>query len=1004
MKVFKKPLWIALTAVFVVLFIAIMVGGAIANTYRRTINSYFQLPNYRTENAPTDEWVDSEYFKSDYVQKNSDGSVKYVEDENGYIHQLYDDKALWEADLEKAYQVQREGTVVLWNDRETGLPLAENSKVSLFSHSSVDYVTSGWGSGAADTSGSPNMLISLGDAGLSVNYSLWEFYTRGAGSESQYTRKESSEVNEVPWSVISGNSDVMDSFQGQDAAIMVISRRTGEEPYTDAFMEGADTITGDYLQLSEEEKSNIEGIINLKNSGSSFKKFIILLNTAVGVNFDILSDYKDDIDACLWVGQSGTMGLNEVGRILSGRSSPSGHLVDTFLYDNRSAPASVNVAYQTYSNASQMNLRSEAFQGRYTTYTENIYVGYKYFETRYEDAVMNEGNARSSAGTRNSENGWVYGEEVAFPFGYSAGMSEFEYSGMKVESNGNDYKVTVTVTNVGDRADSDAVQVYVQKPYTEYDKTNGLEQSAVNLSGYKKTGVIQPNGSEVVTIDVRDDAFKTFDDEVQNTYIFEKGTYYVTAASDAHAATNNILAAKGFTPANTGSVMDADGDASLVWTYENDKDDYERFSKSDKTKVEITTRFSEADWNKYSNKTETDLKYLSRNDWNGTYPTRVSLSMNQAMADETSWDKPVKEDPSAVMPTYGAEKVFNLVDLIGYEFDHEGWDQLLDQLTLDEMVSLQKAFWGTPGISSIVKPDEVIADGPLGVRRNYFTNLTRVNMSFPLSCLLAASYNDQLSYEVGKLMGEDMLHTRTNGIYAPTANLHRSAYGGRTYEYYSEDGFLTGMMAKYQIRGMQEKGCLVTMKHFALNDQESQRKGINTWANEQSIRETYLIAFQYSVEEENLKVMMDGFNRIGTQWCGENSALLNDVLRGEWGFSGYVISDCPWEQYMGRVDALVNGQDCVLYEGFDTSVYKEQALKSPTVAQALRLATHRILYTTVNSNAMNGYTVNTIMIPLTHWWQNLILALQIAFGVLAAICAVMLVLCFVLKKKKASVK
>ena len=277
--------------------------------------------------------------------------------------------------------------------------------------------------------------------------------------------------------------------------------------------------------------------------------------------------------------------------------------------------------------------------------------------------------------------------------------------------------------------------------------------------------------------------------------------------------------------------------------------------------------------------------------------------------------------------------------------------------------------------------------------------MSRVNMSFPLSCLLAASYNDDLSYEVGKLMGEDMLHTRTNGIYAPTANLHRTAYGGRNYEYYSEDGFLTGMMAKYQVRGMQEKGCLVTMKHFALNDQESQRKGIHTWANEQSIRETYLVAFQYSVEEENLKVMMDSFNRIGTIWSGENSALLEDVLRGEWGFKGYVISDCPWEQYMDRIGALLNGQDCVLYEAFDTNIYLEKAQESATVAQALRQATRRILYTTVNSNAMNGYDVNTIMIPLTHWWQYAILGLQIGFGVLTAASAVMLVLCFVMKKE-----
>ncbi len=997
MKILKKPLWIALTAVFAVLLVVVIVGGIIANSLQRTINSYFQLPNYRTETVSSDEWHDSEYYKSDYVQKNADGSVMYA-DENGYIHQVYDDQALWNADLEAAYQVQREGTVVLWNDG--GLPIAKDSQVSLFSHSSVDWVTSGWGSGAADTSGSPTMYLALQDAGLFVNYTLWRFYESGAGSG--YKRVESSGVNEVPWSVLRGDSATWNSLeQYGDAAIMVISRRTGEEPYTDSFMSGADTLNGDYLELSQEEKDTIEGIIQLKNEGK-IDKFVVLLNTAVGINFDVLSDYREDIDSCLWAGQTGTMGLNEVGKILVGDSVPTGHLVDTFLYNNRSNPASVNVEYQTYTNASSMGLSSEAFQGRYTTYLENIYVGYKYYETRYEDAVMNEGNARSSAGVYNSRSGWVYGEEVAFPFGYSASCyGDFVYSNFSAErdQDGN-YEVSVTVTNNGSRADQDAVQVYIQKPYTQHDKDNGIEQAAVNLCGYAKTGLIEPGASETVTVTVRDDAFKTFDDAEYNTYIREKGTYYITAASDSHEATNNILAAKGYTPANSDNVMDATGNSAMVETVEFGSDDLETFSEAEKTGVEITTRFAEADWNKYSGKSSGTLTYLSRGDWQGTYPVRTPLSMTQQMVEETAFDKPFEEDPDAVMPEYDQEHVFNLVDLQGYDYDDdELWDQLLDQLSLEEQVSLQKAFWGTPGIPSISKPDEVIADGPLGVRRNYYTNMSRVNMSFPLSCLLAASYNDDLSYEVGKLMGEDMLHTRTNGIYAPTANLHRTAYGGRNYEYYSEDGFLTGMMAKYQVRGMQEKGCLVTMKHFALNDQESQRKGIHTWANEQSIRETYLVAFQYSVEEENLKVMMDSFNRIGTIWSGENSALLEDVLRGEWGFKGYVISDCPWEQYMDRIGALLNGQDCVLYEAFDTNIYLEKAQESATVAQALRQATRRILYTTVNSNAMNGYDVNTIMIPLTHWWQYVILGLQIGFGVLTAASAVMLVLCFVMKKK-----
>lgn len=1002
MKVFKKPLWIALTAVFVVLFVAMMVAGSIANSYRRTINNYFQLPNYRTETILTEETanIDREYFKSEFVQYGDDGEPLYVQDEgSGYIHQFYDDRALHDYNTQVALQVQREGTTILWNENG-GMPLAKGNKVSLFSASSVDYVSSGWGSGAADTSGAPNMYTALSEAGLDVNVRLWQFYNSGAGSK--YRRTESSKVNEVPWSEYTDTEKNTFSQYG-DAAIVVLARRTGEEPYTDAFMSGADTLNGDYFQLSQQEKDLLDNLVQYKKSGT-FKKIIVLLNTAVGLNFDVLGDYRGDVDACLWVGQCGTFGLTEVGNILAGRSVPSGHLVDTFLYDNRSAPASVNVEYQEYTNAGSMDLDRLDFQGRYTTYSENIYVGYKYFETRYEDAVLNQGNAASGAGVRNSSGNWVYGEEVAFPLGHGEAYTTFSYTDYDVrETSDGNYEVSLTVTNTGDKNGADAVQIYVQKPYTQFDKDNGIEQAAVNLAGYAKTAELTPGETEKVTVTVRDDAFKTYDDAVNGTYIREAGTYYIAAGEDAHDAVNNILAAKGKTPANTNNVMDAEGDSSLVRTFEFDDTDTETFSVTDKTEAEIVNRFEFADWNKYENKTETDLTYLSRKDWNGTYPTRVRLSMNEAMVEELRWNKPVAEDPDAVMPTYGADKVFDLIDLRGIEYDHDSWDQLLDQLTWDDMVSLQRAMMGTPGLSgenSINKPSEVINDGPLGVRRNYTTNYTSGrSVSFPLSCLLAASYNDDLSYEVGRGMGEDMLHTGCNGIYAPTANLHRSAYGGRTYEYYSEDGFLTGMMAKYQIRGMQELGCIVVMKHFALNDQESQRKGVNTWANEQTIREIYLPAFQYAVEEENLKVMMDSFNRLGTKWCGASEELLVDVLRNEWGFDGYVISDCPWEVYMGVVDALLAGQDCILYETPDLSALEAEK-DSPTVAQALRESTHRILYVTVNSNAMNGFVPGTRIIDLRHWWQNAILAIQIVLGVFAAASAAMLVLSFVLKKKK----
>ena len=970
----KRSFWALLSVYVTLLLVIVMIAGNILNDYAMVINGALNIKDYEII-TEVKEGEDLEYFKSNYVKKDENGNPILVTDENGYVHQVYDDVALREDVVEKALQVQREGTTILWNSDDNGLPLAEGNKVSLFSRSSVSWGYSGGGSGKA-TAGD-DMKTAFTKAGLEVNNTLWNFYSKGPGSD--YVRVGMTKMNEVPWSVYT--DDVKNSFASYgDAAVVVLTRLTREGSsggaQSDVSQTGADTPTGDYLDLSEEEDRLIDELIALKKAGV-FKKVVVLINTPAGIYMDSLVARRDDIDCCMWVCQTGTVGLNEIGNILAGKSIPSGHLADTFAYNTTSAPAYVNSIASMYTNAESMGLSNIDRQGVYLAYAEGIYVGYKYYETRYEDTVLGRGNASSTVGTANSKDGWVYSEEVAFPFGYGDSYTSFEYSGYNVtENEDGDYVVTLTVKNVGREKGADAVQVYVQKPYTAYDIMWGIEQASVNLAGFAKTKMLDPGESVDVEIVVRADAFKTYDAYNKKTYIREKGDYYITAAQDAHEAINNILAAKGYTPENTDGRMDAAGKADFVKEHKFTEDDFETFSKSDKTGNEITNRFDDVSWNLYENKSTENITYLSRNDWQGTYPTEtVKLSLTDKMVEEIFVSLEAAQNPDDEMPKYGQSHQLSLIDLKGLPFDSEYWDILLDQLTYDEQITLLgRAQYALLALDSIASPGVKCSDGPLGVKSKYMDSKVST-MSYPSPTLLAASYNEQLAKEVGEMMGEEALHSGITGIYAPGANTHRTAYSARNWEYLSEDGFLAGIIAKNEVAGIQSKGCYVNMKHFALNDQESYRHGGAVWCNEQALREIYLAAYEYAVVEADAHGIMTAFNRFGTKWSGAHKGLCTDILRTEWGMEGFVLSDSPWiPEYMGILEGVMAGNDCILYQG-DLSHY-DQGRENPTVALAVRESVHRVLYVVANSHAMNGINSNTRIVKVETWWQELITDVQ----------------------------
>lgn len=845
-------------------------------------------------------------------------------------------------------QVEVEGAALLMNNNNA-LPLAADAKVSTFSSSSVNLVYGGTGSGNIDASTADTLRTALEKVGVTVNPTLWDFYTVGAGKD--YARSKSgmvatsSEVTaEVPWDVYT--DEVKDSVaQYGDAAIVTLSRVGGE---------GADLSYGEvnYLALDENEKAMLQNVAEMKKNGT-VKKTILLINSANALQVDFLKNNEYDIDAALWIGDVGISGINAVAEILTGKVNPSGSLVDTYCYDNFSAPAMWNftpTTYEGYVEGGDVSAKAKS----YMIYQEGIYVGYKYYETRYEDFVTGNGNAGD----------YAYGDIVAYPFGYGMSYTDFDISDMNVSYNAADdtYTVTVKVTNTGDMAGKKTVQVYVQSPYTDYDKQNGVEKSAVSLVGFGKTGMIEPGASETLSMTVNKRDIASYDTYGAGTYILDAGDYYFTAATDAHNAVNNILAAKGYTVESTNGKMTADGNADLTYTWTEDALDTTTYATSENGTA-ITNQLSCADPNLYEGVEET-VTWLSRSDWNGTLPTEtVKLTLTELLKKDL---KDIRYDPadyeSVEMPTLGAKNGVKLYDMIGLDYNDPKWDELLDQMTFDEMNSLiGDAFHWTMPVKSVEAPGTRDENGPQGLTASLLGNdksqLTAT--AFTSEDVMAATFNTEIMTEIGKVIGNNCLEADIACLYGPGNNIHRTPYGGRNFEYYSEDGFLSGMMSAYEVKAIQDKGVHVVMKHFALNDCEQDRIGLGVWLNEQAAREVYLKAFQAPVEVGNANGVMIAYTRWGAVWSGGNYGLVTGILRNEWGCDGMVITDNVLTQYVNGPDGVLAGVS--IYDAMMSFVTDTlpQYKNDPVIVTAMREACHHNLYAIANSCGMNGVGADT---------------------------------------------
>lgn len=842
---------------------------------------------------------------------------------------------------ELAKDVQSEAVTLLKND-DSNLPLS-GKKVNVFGWGSTNPVYGGTGSGSMSKQyKTVSLLDGMKQAGLKTNTELSKLYT-------DY-RKDRPEVGmfaqdwtlpEVPAKQYSDKL-VSDAKDFSDEAVVVLTRVGGEgaDLPTDMKAKGItyknnskdydDFQKGEsFLQLSKTERDMIDLVT------SNFKKVTLVYNGANTFQFDFLNDYPQ-IQSVVWCPPAGQTGFSALGEVLAGETNPSGKTSDTFLKDLTKSVSYNNFGKFEYTNMADKAAKYKGFTGDdvtaipgFVNYSEGIYVGYKFYEAASDEGLIN------------------YDDTVAFPFGYGLSYTSFDQKLDSVKYKGGKVTVTATVTNTGDKAGKDVVEVYYNPPYTD----GGIEKASKNLAGFEKTKELRPGESQKVTVKFDDDDMASYDYKGAKAYVLEKGDYDISIQSDSH----HVIDHKAITVKDT-------------VTYDSDSNTH----NGDKTVA--TNQFDDV---------AGDVTYLSRADHFANYKEATAAPTNFEMSDKaketfynnSNYDPKKFDKDSDKMPTTGAKNGLKLSDMYGKDYDDADWDKLLDQLTFDDMDNLiANGGYGTQAVKSVGKIQLTDADGPASLNNN-FTGVGSIG--FPASTAFACTWNKDLAKQFGEMIG-DMAHDmHVAGWYAPAMNIHRNAFSGRTFEYFSEDSLLSGVMASSEISGAKSKGVYSFMKHFALNDQETKRtEMLCTWTNEQAMREIYLKPFEMSVKEGGAQAVMSSFNYIGNTYAGADSALLQTVLRGEWGFKGFVLTDYFGGYGYQNADQEVRaGNDSMLAT---TKITNHITDKSATSVKAMRQAAHNILYTAANSwQYANGEP--KVATPI---WKT---AMYVAWGVVAVL-------------------
>lgn len=940
----------------------------------------------------------SSYIKTE--DKSLEGTYTYISDYTSTDE-------LVQAHKDVNEQLSEEGSVLLKNNGT--LPIAEGEAVTLLGTTSHYPYYGGQIGGSVNEEQAVSLEQALTDAGYDVNPVMVNVYeTLGnivTGTTEDIFTGEKEEVYDYrPGEItvnLSGGSvgnyrvgepsvsqyekvdaNYSDSFsQYRDAAIVVIGRSGTEGgdylPGEEGLAEGESGDTP--LSLNEEERE----MINL--ACQNFDNVIVLINAVNAMEIDELKE-NDKIDALLWVGFPGCYGFNGVVDVISGEVSPSGHLAATYAVDSQSSPAMENFGNIEYTNGKDWG-------SMYIVDAEGIYTGYKYYETRYADLVLDLGNADSSAGSRTGSS-WNYEDEVSYGFGFGLSYTEFNQKlDSVVKNDDTTMTATVTVTNTGDVPGKDVAQLYIQTPYTDYDRENLVEKSAVQLIDYVKTDVLEPGESQTLTTTFDSRDFASYDANNAQTYIMDAGNYYIALGNGAHDALNNILAAQGYTIEDG---MDENGDKSLTYHWNQAELDTTTYAVAENG-TEIENHLEDMDLNYWQPDTVT---YLSRQDWQGTWPeTYDDISITENMRpylNSDFYEIKTDEDTSDIFPE--EDKEVSFLDMTGADKDDERWDELMDQMSLEEAIYGIRVGGTQPkkyhSVDMIV--DAFESDGPAGIsggtlssRQDDPDSPTYVSEDDPnasyyvndyvTEAVVASTFNKTLAEAQGNLFGNDSLWTNITIFFAPGLNLQRTPYNGRNEEYYSEDTMLTSYTGGAVMKGARSKGCLMAVKHFAFNEQESGRVGLSTFMTEQRARETDIRAFEGVVDNGMLSVMT-ALNRVGATYSSGHTGLVQGILYGEMGYEGFVMTDIvlsTYATYETAKEAVVAGttlmgisSDTMASANGPWSYFTVEGVQGDrTMVQAIRDNTKNLFYALANSNAMNGVNSTSEVVNQMTWWR-----------------------------------
>lgn len=1017
----KRNLWRGLTTLTASLLTVSVAAGPVVDSYRTDIDKFLGTKSSAMVTDSTDE--DMYTYKSDYSSTTE--LLDSIED--------------------LGERMSEEGTVLLKNENNA-LPLSkdETQKLSLLGFSSYYPVQGGdMGSSLNENKGTDADTVDFVEAldakGFKINEDLHDLYKSleadfktevnmwgnimeyyhitAPATDGVFASKEPSQ--EKMDSVDDKWKDSMDDY---NVMLVTIGRSSTENgtylPGVDGVDASQDLNQTDPLGLSDDERDLINAAVEAKENNGG--KVIVMLNNANAMEIDEIKN-NDGVDAIMEIGFPGGYGFYGVADILSGEANPSGHLTDTYAVTNANSPAAQNFGNYEWTNADpSVNINAEEVEA------EDIYTGYKYYETRYADTVLGQGNADATVGSSTGK-AWNYDDEVSYPFGYGLSYTTFEQTLKSVDVDLANRTVTaeVDVKNTGDVAGKDVVQLYTSVPYTDYDVENKVEKSAVQLLDYEKTDMIEPGESQTVTITADAQDMASWDSSCENeagttgNWILDNGTYYFTVGNGAHEAVNNVLAAQD---------QDVEGNKDNVQTWELGDFDSSSFAVTlNGTPVE--NQLQDADLNNWMEDTVT---YLSRNDWEGTWPeTYKDLTatdeMISTMADDYS-DIEANGDPSSV--TFGADNGMTLANMKGVEdITDERWSTLMDQLTLEECL-IRTGLGGTSTkvIESITSPEAIQNDGPNGFNSYPLGQYANSDASTGDPCVIAEddpnrdykmgvmanetvigqTFSKQLAAEWGKAVGNYSLWANTAIWWGVGTNLHRTPYNARNHEYFSEDAVLTAGQGAAIIKAGHDYGVLIAPKHLAFNDTEINRTGIAEFMTEQAARENELRGTQSCIEDANALAVMTTYNRVGCVTSNAHTGLLLNILHKEWGFKGLMSEDFIQDPAYTKIHMAVhNGVTMTCNTGDNTMAAVEavwpywsveNASQSEELLTDLKQAMLYQNYALANSNAMDGMSTSTHIEKLNTWYDNLITGLRIGFGVLTVLCAAMYLLG--LKKKE----